>query len=239
MEQNEDIERFLEGKSSQEEIENLGEKAKKDEELAKLISSEIELKHSVAYANRMSLKRKLEKLDQTKVAKETKSFTFLKIAASIVLFLTAGLSVWYFTSGSKSDETFLAYYKPIKEMDLPSSRGSNDKELLESAYAAYLNGTYDKVVEYSSAVSSGPVSKSYANFILGLAQIEMKEFQAAVESFSTASETISPIEYDIIWYRALCYIQLGEYDQAIIDLNGLVDTKYSERANQVIDKVKN
>lgn len=239
MEQNDDIDRFLEGKSSKVEIENLRRKAEEDEAFAKQLFSEIELKHSLRYVNRMTLKEKLEKLDEIEAPKENESFSFFRIAASIILIATAGLSIWYFTLAPKTNEVFLAYYEPIAEIDLPSSRGVDDMELLENASSAYFNGDYKSAVELSKKVSSEPVLKAYANFILGMSQMEMEKFGDAIESFSVALQTISPIQHDIKWYRALCYINLGDNALASTDLNDLVETKYSERADQILRDIKN
>lgn len=237
MEQNLEVEKFLEGRASPEEIEILRKKIQEDEGFAKMVSSEIELKHGIIYAKRMEIIRKLEKLDEQKEANETRSFSFLKIAAGIALLITAGFSIWYFTSSPKVNETFLAYYEPMANIDLPSNRGDDDFEFLFKTDSVYSLGEYHKTIEYADVVSSNPVYKAYADFIKGLAQIELKEYRDAIESFTEALETISPLVEDIKWYRALCYIQLDDAKNAIADLSDLRGAKYSDRATIILSQL--
>lgn len=233
MEMNDEIDDFLQGKLKGEALETFTKRIEEDEEFGQLVKEQAELKQSIVYSNRLAMKKRLEEIDR----KEKSGYVF-RIAASISLLAVASYLLWINFSTSNSEEVFLAYYEPLSELEVPPSRGnSKDVNLIASAFEHYTNEQYDEVRNILDQTSDQQPFISYANFIRGLIWIGEEKYSKATEVFDLALQIKTPIYEDVLWYRALCYIQLNQIDKAKDDLNMLMNSKYSERAAEIVNRI--
>lgn len=236
MEEFDHIDDFLQGKLEGKALDQFKQRMEEDQEFAQMVRAQMEIKHGVLYANRMNLKRQLENLDEIH---KPSSFRPWNIAASIALFMVLGYSTWQFMTPSDQEKLFLAYYEPIHQIDIPTSRGVEtlDDDLLEKAFMVYQSGNYTHVERYLNEVSDEEVYKPYSDYIRGLTQIELENYEQAIRSLDRVLEAQTPIAEDALWYRGLCFIQLDQTDKAKDAFEQLKDSKYAKSVSKLLEEL--
>lgn len=237
MEQYDEIDNFLEGKLQGEELEKFTEKLNHNKEFAELVSSYVETKHGVMYANRLSIKKKLELLDQDQ-PKDKASFRIWKIAASVAVLMILSFTAWYIYTPSNQEQIFIANYQPLSQIEIPTSRTeTEDDDFLKKAFIAYQTKDFEGAETYLNKVSRERTYNSYADFIKGLVQMETKNYKSAIDLFNKSLQVKVPISKDVRWYLGLCYIKLNQTKKARIELERLSNSNYALRVSNILKKL--
>lgn len=218
----EQIERYLEGMMTPEEISSFEKELLSDSELKKEfdlyktinnhfqgisdpISKAIDTTALETYFKSdeaKSVKESLERAGKVYASKK-KSFNFPRMMAASVIGLMICISGYFLL---KDDNLYNEYYS---SSDLPSlvSRGSNNN-ILEQTVVAFNNKEYNKVIELSSDYTTNATTINANVFVYsGLAYSELGETSNAIQEFNKLVTSDSIDSSKGLWFMAITYLK--------------------------------
>ena len=191
-----------------------------DEEFKEQFEFENNLK-SVAKENRhQGLKSKLNNFEaniNTKKITKNASFSYLKIAASVVVLVTAG---WFaYQNIFKVDYTniYNENYKTYPNTVYAITRSDTINSLEREAFVAYDGGYYNLAIEKFNKAKA----KDYFEFYKAQSYIQLEQYDKAKVSFKKVVEKNGQFVPEAYWYMALISIKQKDKTTAIYYLNQL------------------
>lgn len=155
------------------------------------------------------------KIDQNKRKSSVRKIhPFLKIAASISIFLLSGVGLWWFLHHNKSeDKLYAQYYKP--DPGLPTVMSSSADYTFDEAMQAYKLGSYQEAALSWEKQLKTKVNNDTLNYFLGSTYLAQGKLEAAIEKFdSVLANKASIFLEDASWYKGLAYVKLGQLNKA-------------------------
>ena len=227
------IDRMLLRQLTPEEQREVEERIKRDPEFAK----EVEDAKSVVQVVMAGERERLWKqLSNENSANDTKqrflnfSPTVWAVAAAILVGVMIGGYWW--NGQSNYQELYDAYYAPYGELSFPRSRGASDSEkLLQEAADLYQEKKYDESIKLLTALEEKD-DRHY--FVLGLALMQQKEFEKALDNFGHISGDFEFID-EVRWYQGLIFLAMNEPEKAKETLLEIKSKK--PRIDSLINKV--
>lgn len=135
-----------------------------------------------------------------------KSGMWLKIAASIALIFTVGLSTYVFTKDSLQDLVAGQLKEPYQAVI--TTRGSETTGSIQRGLLAYNNAAYEQSIE-ELATQDTP----QAVFFSGLSYLYLDKMETAIQLLKSHKLKDSRYEEQTRWYLTVAYLKLGNMAQ--------------------------
>jgi tetratricopeptide (TPR) repeat protein len=136
---------------------------------------------------------------------------------------------------------FNSFYSPMDAVS-PVTRGidNNDAISFGSAIMNYKKGDYQGAISgFSETLAKDPSSVS-ASFFLGLSQIELKNYDQAINLLTNVISNGGEYGKEAYWYLGLVYLKTKNNEKASECFEYLVKSKgfYSERSEKILRYLK-
>lgn len=241
------LERFIEGQLSNEENAAIEERLVNDPEFNALKEDFESMRDGVFAVGQKSLMTKIsgweEDLDNPLAGNERVAGrqislnTYLKWAAVLIVG-AVGFLVWYSGNGQRNKRVYNEYFTVYGNLIVPNVRGEDELTAEEEAFVAYDNGDYERAAGLFTKLPDYK-AKEHLTFYKGLAHMANKEFEQAVLDLKELKGKSGDFRTQATWYLALCYLRLGDREEASKLLNELIqeNSSYKDRALEVLNKM--
>ena len=164
-----------------------------------------------------------------------------RMAAVAVIILAA---YWGFFRQQSTGQLFESYYTSY-QLDIPVNMRSVDAPTammptLVKALQEYDSGHYESSLKgFQSALAEDP-GNEIARFYHSLTQLELGDFEGAIEGLKTVAEGSGIYKDKASWYLSLAYLKLGHHGEAKEILTKIVSEKgyQSERAKSLMKQLE-
>ncbi|MBC35979.1 MAG: hypothetical protein CL663_08075 [Bacteroidetes bacterium] len=158
------------------------------------------------------------------------------VAASITVLLVVG-SVYLGNRRSTDSGLFNSYYNKENAYVSTRSHNANFQENLQAALQKYELDEYDSAIILLEDINDNLV----ADYYLGLAYIEVEEYEKAMLSFDRIlNEDSNLFEEQAEWYNALCMLKVGQTEDAMQVFENISESNslYKEDAQKILEAIK-
>lgn len=229
------IVKFFENSLSEKErleFENLMES---DSEFQEEVQLREALKDAITKQDRNNIKQELQSFESS--SDKNAPFINWRIAASIVILI--GLSAFWFlrTNTLNSEELFVQYFEPSRNLVQPIVRGESPKDIKSQAFTAYETKNYEEALSYFDQMLEQNNDKTIS-FYKANVLLELNKTEEAITIFNDNLKTSDSLEVKNKWYLALALLKINDIEQAKKQLQDLVDTDSKFKANQVQELLK-
>ncbi|MGB3468728.1 MAG: hypothetical protein WBA74_25810 [Cyclobacteriaceae bacterium] len=238
------ISKYLNNELTAKETEALSDLRKTDRELDKHLKLHEETHQTVGDNDLNDSERdnNLSKPEATKDSDNTnKKNTLLVIAASIAfLVVVSALTIWISDISADTSEIYTAYYKPFP--DITTYRGdSTTTSSFEAGMQSYSSGEYESAIRQLTETSENTL---LAKFYTGISYMSLEKFDQAVQYLAEAgniTDSTDPLYEEILWYQALCHMQLRNNDKMVTLLKKIIEAKGKRtfQADAILDLTEN
>jgi len=147
--------------------------------------------------------------------------------------LAAAASVLFFLFNPFQGSTFDAFYKPYKA-SFSQVRGDDSSKDLANAEKAYGSKDFETVVELTAKYPDD----INAQMAKGGAEMELKNYAAAIATFKKIASKPSTYQNTANWYLALAYVKQNETEKAKTVLQQVPSgSNYFDKAQQLLKKL--
>lgn len=231
------IEKYIQKRTTTEELEEINRLLVEDEEFRKDLSFHLELQNAIKQEESRQLKLRLKSLELQKKSLKTFS-TLWKIAAGFVIVF--GL-IWFSNQSTDYEKIYEANFQPYPNIAAPIVRGAETPEdAVEKAFQYYESQNYNKAAGAFEELYSKE-KLDYANFYYGISLMASDQVKKAIEILKDPTWEI-PDKYqaETDWYLALAYIKIKNKEKATSSLEKIVETdgSRSEQAKDILKKLR-
>lgn len=164
-------------------------------------------------------------------------YTSLSAAASLGAFLMIKTLI----PGSDPDRLFSKYYEPFDAVS-PVTRSISEDTRLNAASAIGFYKAADYLAaeaELSAAIKNDP-SDMESRFYLGLAEVEIGNFEKAINILAEVSARPGQYAKEAKWYLGLSYLRTGQNEKATDCFSFLASHKgyYSKSSEKILRRLK-
>lgn len=188
---------------------------------------------AVRHESRESISRELKEIEsRVQPASGSRTLWTIGIAASVVLLVSL---VFYFVDRPVSnDELFAANFTPYTNIVDPASRGPEDEQAL--AFRYYDEGNYEAA---ASEFNKLPKTDADIRFYLGNSLLASNQASEAIDHFKFTLQQ-GVFQGQSRWYLALCYLKLGDDENAIyyLEIISTGNSNYAEAASRILRELK-
>jgi tetratricopeptide (TPR) repeat protein len=184
------------------------------------------------------LKEKLKREDQH--IGDTKGKRKLSFIPGIAAALFIAFASFFFINKMRHDPSrlYAEYFHSYPNINQPLTR---DTEQNENPFFLYEKGEYrEALVRFNDRLKAFPEDDA-AIFYSGIINMEMKDFEKAIENFKTVTEIDqSRFTRPARWYMALSYIAIGNTEMASGSLRELTreDDRFGTDAEKILQRLK-
>lgn len=238
----EQIESFLKGEMSGNELQNFKLKLKQDPDL----QAELDLhKDAEQFFQTQALLHSFK--EQVRHIKDAQTFRnennnlikWIGIAASILML--GGMSLWALNQSPSSDKLYAKYFETpgyFLSSANQIERGVNSKDqdlTFKKAKEYFDTGAFEQSLELLLQIND---SLSEAAFHKGILYMHLTDWEIAIEEFEL-SKNIRPEAS--AWYQGLAYLKLKNYTKSIEKLKALTTYRnpYRQKAFNIIKHLQN
>ncbi|MCF8379396.1 MAG: hypothetical protein K9H49_07455 [Bacteroidales bacterium] len=161
--------------------------------------------------------------------------------SSIAALLLLALMFNFFVFQTDPAKLFDKYYSQA-EMALNNTRGDNVNQnaSLMVAYNFYSKGEMEKAATELNKSIQNSEANALSLYLKGLIEIENNNFPLAIENLSQNLTTSDALYLEKQWYLSLCYLKLGEMDEAKAALSILSESSstYKSDATSLLRKIR-
>jgi len=217
---NQQIEDFLDGILSGEELEMFLIQKEQRQELADEINLRLEINKSLKDKGLIELREFLDKQKNDFFVRDpfhnfTKDLlkTWHLAAASFSLILVVG-GLWYILSNKpySTEKLVTKYYKPAHPIQQIRSAEINSGDALAEAFRHYKKNDFNNALKYFNSLDNQITAKFYS----GVCYIELEEFDSAIESFTfIVNDKDNLFVEQAEWYLGLVYLMNNQRQKAI------------------------
>lgn len=231
------IEKYIQQKASEEELETITRLMAEDAVFKEEVSFHLALRQAVKKEENQTMKLRLQQLEQRKMKRLQNVQKLWKIAAVLVV----GLGVfWLFNRSTDYEKIYVANFKPYPNIVAPTVRDPGATESnKENAFRYYDQRDYAKAAaafkEWYNEDKTG-----YANFYYGISLMADNRVGKAVEVLADPGWEV-PEKYrsQTDWYLALGYLKTENKEKAMAYLEKvLTDGTRAEQAREILKKIK-
>ena len=132
------------------------------------------------------------------------------IAASMAILITIGM-----LAQINPERLYDSYYVALEASDF-SQRGESNEAYrdLATGINSYLEGNYSESIEQFARLLPDPVFQTEVQFFSALSHMGLDQFEQAQKLFEALNSGENRYHLETLWYRSLCCLKAGEYDQA-------------------------
>jgi tetratricopeptide (TPR) repeat protein len=176
-------------------------------------------------------RRMVSRMQQEMLAKSRKEKLLpLKIISVIAAAAAITIGVAYFLGAIQSPslhKLYSCYYKP-NSIILTRHFEKYETQKIK-LYNAYISADYYTCAEYCRKMIATDSSDEDVLFTYGICLMEMDSTQAAIQQFTRAESAVG-INDGILfvfaaWYRAMCYLDMGDKESALRELKRLRESE--------------
>jgi hypothetical protein len=180
------------------------------------------------------------------VEKTGKQFFFssyLKIAASVLLLITAGYIIHFYSQTTDTLEIFDNQFQPYiisSERSTSSDMVNVTDSLWRETKVVYQNREWIRSKELLSNLLKREdfLSPDLAKLMLANLALIQSDSELALEILDKIDHKNLALKYDVSWYKALSYLQLENQESALQELEALQESKvYRQRAQEIINEL--
>lgn len=155
------------------------------------------------------------------------SIRFIVKIAAIFIFAVLATTFIFQLSKPNSKEMaakFLSETKILGNQQFMRKNLDQNEELLIKANLEFVKANYEKVIEYYLLISQSYNLIDDDYFYLGISFLKAKNSnpQKALECFDSI-KNFALYENEILWFKSLAYLELNQNDEAIAELNQLIN----------------
>lgn len=161
-------------------------------------------------------------------------------AIAAAALLAAFLLIKTLSPVSDPEKLFSNYYQPYNAVSSVTRNVINITDTdLSSGIEAYKTGNYAKAASIFAGIAESDPSSS-ATFFLGLSQIELNNFEQAVNLLDKVSVSGGEYGKEAKWYMGLTYLKMKNTGKAeeCFKILSLSDGFYRERSDDILRRLK-
>jgi len=203
-----------------------------------------EIKHAVKMEARKEIKSLFTDIEDSMTEQlPTNNQTAMKkvftVAASLILLISASYFVLNGSGQPSPKEVFTEFYQPYTYLN-GQVRGATKatESISASAYNAYDAGNFGLAVEkFEALVEVEKTAENY--FYMGLANMEVGNFEAALNNLNTTLNNFSTYKDQSKWYISMALLATDKKEEAISTLVSLAINKgsYKAKSERVIEEL--
>lgn len=161
--------------------------------------------------------------------------TVIVITITIIVIITTIIFIQV-NRPEKNIEIYSEYYKPF-EISFQIRDSYYKTDAITNFEKNYSLANYIEAIKQAEIIQKND-STIPILFLAGIAYMELKSYDKALKYFNTDDKS-SPFYEQIIWYKSLCYIRLGQTEEAKELLKMMVntDSDYKRNVNQIINEL--
>lgn len=237
----EKIEEYLAGTLSKEKVIAFEKEIAADNKLKQEVETQRDLHRVLKDKDTLKFKERLQEIsreikdEEQSVASNGDSFSYWKIAASVVILIGLGTLLWNnYNKADRVTDLYISYYTPYPAEDV--TRGDTKSDL-DAIMKSYSKGNYKEVISKLEELLTIS-NKEQLRLYLGNSYLNTGKEKEAILQFKNVSDTSRYYE-DAVWYKALTYLKLGDVKKSIpileeiVSFNGL----YKKNALHLISKL--
>jgi len=242
-----EIEDYIEGNLQATYLERIENELIQNSDLRKEVLLRKQVNESLAEKDILALRKKLGNVeDESKIRdlksvvpdSKTRLLRFIRNSVAVVVLIICGITFnnfWHNTTGDVYNTNFET---PSVG---PERSTESDFQLLSEGHSNYSQQEYLKAIPIYLQVIDKNSDDFVARFFLGASYQNINEFNKAINEYGKViahgnNQFIEEAE----WYRALCYLKIGEKKNARKELLAIENKKgdFSNRASGVLRKMK-
>lgn len=239
------LDRYFSNELNKSELKAFNEKLKKDPEFNQEFQEIKEIKLAVKIEARQDIKSLFTDIEdslnqQESTNNQTAMKRMLSVAASLILLVSVSYFVMSGNDNPSPQEVFTEYYTSYENLNgqvRGAVRGdaTHSESLEAQAFNAYDMGNYALAAEYfATLVETEKTAENY--FYMGMSNIEIGEYNTAVENLNIVSNNFSTYRDQSMWYLSLALLGDDKEEQALSVLASLSlkQNAYQARSKEVI-----
>jgi len=246
--QYEEIESFLSDEMDEAGVASFEDEMAMNPDLAADVKLFREVDEAVGEKDVMELRASLQNIRKTEENEKnrevrgirppkTQRILWYTVAASIVLIL--GIASFVRNQSYSNQEIYRDYYQTYKVGIFRSADNSADN-LMTDALKQFNESNYDQALNLFHQVLTKNENNPAANFYVGVAYQEEKEYAKAIQSYTkVVKHNDNLFTEQAQWYIGLCYLQREEKDKALKVFKEIAssDGYYASKATDIIKKL--
>lgn len=259
MDREELIEKYIQGRVSEKELEIIRELIQTDADFREELTFESGLRHAIKQEERQDLKSLLEELEkrqkqqpnsdtspkeyhQTK-EKETKKILHLSVLGKAAAVLLVGLGAWWFLGQSPDHHSlYQAYYQPYPNIVAPTVRGPEDTvDHTAEAFRLYDGKEYKAAASLFERLASQEEETGFAPFYQAQSLMADGREQEAIAVLENPNWSIPDnLRTQTEWYLALAHLKTGnkEKSRQLFEQIEASNSAKSEEARNILDQME-
>lgn len=238
---------YLKGKLIGKDLKAFEKALQEDEDFANKVALLKEVRAAISEKGIIDFRKKLDQISaEVKNANRLKrtilpARRILTTAAVIIGLLIGAYFIYdFFLRKPLSIEQLYADNFSVPELTSPTSRGISNQKW-EYVIKLYNSGKYGQALDSINTYTPSQLDVDIATYYQGLGYIYLMMDQpaAVIEALDLSFDALKSGE--IAWYRALAYLKLKEIDQAILQLELVMQygsTNRKKDARSLISKLK-
>ena len=213
------IERFFEGLLTEAEQDEFDHLFSKDPEFRREVEFQKGLKEIISHHERSKLKKQLRSIENGQRTPVKRQWW---IAAAVTLLVLLS-GIWYSQNQKQEPETlFATYFEPYRNVILPIERNGETIDPKARAFYAYEQGNYEEALKAFTGLA--PEDKDPAViFFIANTHLALNQSDLAIELLEANLNKIDSLQDRHLWYLAMAYLNKGDQNNAISQLEALLD----------------
>jgi tetratricopeptide (TPR) repeat protein len=239
------IDRYIEGKLTNEDLILFEEKLKSDPEFAQDVETHKMAINVIFLHSRDELKKKLNDIHDNRMNKAFTMNVSYRVAASIAVIFLVSSVVFYLAVIRTPDysKLFDDTFVPYQDMISQQSRGDNNenKTLINDAMNYYNQKKFDKAILIFDKILRSKQSNDAVIYYYGISCLGSKENNIAIELLSQLSVNPESMFYEQArWYLALGYLFKKDKENTVKILHDIIRNKTfnNEKAKELLDDLE-
>jgi tetratricopeptide (TPR) repeat protein len=212
-----EIDRFITNQCDEEERNAFLKKMDGDVLLAREVTFRQQSIKAIKAFERNELKKRLQEHERQNYSAPTgtRAYYWVPMAASILLLLVFGIGYWLFRPANEwlqLDPT---------EYGIPNYMSNGQMVEFHNGMNAFKAGDYKKTIKVYEKMTANPNTSDTAWYYLGVAYFRLNQFHKAQNCFERLIESNSSFKSKSEYRLSLCYLHLGEFEQANVQIQQL------------------
>ncbi len=171
----------------------------------------------------------------SKAKSRRSTFKTWSISVAIaVLIVLVGYFLLRTLSVLPGEKLYFAYYEPKQ---VPDSLINSENPIISEAISNFRNKEYEQAETLFEKLKVEDES-DFAQFYLGLCQLELDRPEKAIPTLSLVSQK-SDYFFEATWYGAMSFLKLNKLEEAkrLLLINDANPNFYSEKAEEILQKI--
>lgn len=245
----ENIEKFLDGELSDEELALFKAELVADEELIRQVDLHIQVDKAIMEKDVIQFKDQLSEIHQSLFSKDQKGrkvklFKSWYLAAASILILALIGSMYFILFRSHSytnEELYNKYYDPYEVVINVRSGNIQINERFVEALQKYQKHDYTGALAIFETISKNDSSNVACNFYSGVSFMETSRYLKAIKSFNSVIwQNDNLFIEQTEWYLGLCYLKTNKMNQAKFQFDKIANSTsfYKDKAKSIIENIR-